>query len=354
MNKISNILIAVVLLVLYAGCSDSDDTSSVSALTVVKSDVEYPSEGGSGTILLKTTQAFEAVSNASWCTISVSETTINLTISPNLNVGARNALIVISAGNEKCQVNITQMGDMADCNIEGEHKFSLLGGIVNFEVNTHRNYTVSSEGGDGWLTFTDDSDGKIRVNVASGPYNLAEPRTATVTVAIGNVKWTGVFEQLPLAGEYVIRYIRDNGTQEGVCRLDITNTPDTYDVRYLSGVPITNAGGLPGKALYTDGKLAFPMGSQFLGYMNVTDYGQVPLYMYAYCKKGNIVLSDDLQYIAPLVLNAENQLELTFGDNGVWSNDGSLTVDGFYYACVKDGKIVKNWGSMTDIVMIHK
>lgn len=354
MNKIINILITVVLLVLYAGCSDSDDVSSVSTLKVVKSDVEYSSEGGSGAIILETAHAFEVETNVSWCTTVVSGTTINLTVSPNLNIGARNGLIVISTGNEKCQVNITQMGDMADCNIEGEYKFSLLGGTADFEVNTHRNYTVSSDSGDDWLTFTDDNNGKIRVVVASGPYDLAKPRTAAVTVAIGNVKWTGVFQQLPLAGEYSIRYMRDGGTQEGVCRLDITNTPDTYDVRYLSGVPITNGNGLPGKALYTDGKLAFPMGSQLLGYMNVTDYGSLPLYMYAYCKKGNIVLSDDLQYIAPLTLNAKNQVELTFGDNGVWSDDGSLTVDGFYYACVKDGNIVQNWGAMTDVVLTHK
>ena len=168
MNKIINILIAVVLLVLYAGCSDSDDVSSVNTLKVVKSDVEYSSEGGSGAIILETAHAFEVETNVSWCTAVVSGTTINLTVSPNLNVGARNGLIVISTSYEKCQVNITQMGDMADCNIEGEYKFSLLGGTADFEVNTHRNYTVSSDSGDDWLTFTDDNNGKIRVVVEIG------------------------------------------------------------------------------------------------------------------------------------------------------------------------------------------
>lgn len=354
MNKILNILITIVLLILFSGCSNDDEKSLVGALKIVKSDVLYLPEGGTGSIILETAQPFEAVSNVSWCVVSVSGTTINLAVSPNLSVISRNALIVITADNNRYQVDITQMGDMADSNITGDHRFSLLGGVAEFEVNTIRDYTVSTEGGEGWLTYTDNKKGKIQVKVAAGPYDLAESRTGTVTVSIGSVKWTGTFEQLPLAGEYVIRYIRNNATQEGICRLDITDTPDTYNVRYLSGVPITNGNGLPGKALFKDGKLAFPMGSQFLGYMNVENYGNVPLYMYAYCKSGSIVLGDDLQYIAPLVLNAEKQLELTFGDNGVWTEDGSLTVDGFYYACVKDGKIVKNWGAMTDVVMIHK
>lgn len=353
MNKILSILTTIVLLVLFAGCSDNDENISVDTLKVIKSDVEYSPEGGTGIIVLETTQAFEAVSSASWCTVSITGRNINLAVSPYLGIGSRNALIVISAGNEKRQVNITQMGDMANCSLEGSYKYSLMGGTADFEVNTLRDYTVYSEGGEGWLTFTDDRNGKIRVQIAAGPYNLEASRAATVTVAIGSSKWTATFEQLPLAGEYIIRYLRNNQTQEGVCRLDITATPDTYDVRYLSGVPITNASGLPGKAIFKDGKLAFPMGSQFLGYMKVND-DIVPLYMYAYCKSGNIALGDDLQYIAPLTINAKNQLELTFGDNGVWSEDGSLTVDGFYYACVKNGQIVANWGAMTDIVMFHK
>lgn len=352
MKKIHSILLFYIL-ALLAGCSDSDENLSVTTLKVIKSDVEFSMEGGNGSIVVEALQPVEAVSNASWCKASVSGTTINLTVEPNMSIEARNTLVIISSGNEKVQVGITQMGELADCNMEGKHVFSLMGGTADFEVNTYRAYTVTCEGGDGWLTFTDDKKGKVRVQIAPGAYNLETKQTATVTVAIGANKWTATFEQLPLAGEYIFQYNRDNKLNEGVCRLDITDTPDTYDVRFLSGVPITNGGGLPGKAIFANGKLAFPMGSQLLGYMNV-DGSTLPLYLYAYCKVGSIGFSDELQYIAPLAINAENQLELTFGDNGMWSEDGSLTVDGFYYACLKDGKIAKNWGAMTDVVMIHK
>lgn len=111
MKKTIFFLFTVVCTLAFAGCDD-DDTTVESSLEIVSSDIGFEAAGGSGSILLMTSEAsIKAVSNKSWLTIdSATPTTVSYTVAENTDALQRSAKITIAAGTASSEVTILQNG----------------------------------------------------------------------------------------------------------------------------------------------------------------------------------------------------------------------------------------------------
>ncbi|MDR1671406.1 MAG: hypothetical protein LBR57_02695 [Alistipes sp.] len=105
--------ISLILLSVLCFMSCDKDTSHrafmETQVTIVKSDVNFACEGGTGEILVDTGgEAVTATSNQTWCTTAVSGQTIKVTVGENYSLLSRSALITLRSGDKVNYVPVSQ------------------------------------------------------------------------------------------------------------------------------------------------------------------------------------------------------------------------------------------------------
>lgn len=77
-------------------------------LKVKEANIIFESEGGAGYIELMAPSTITAQSNSDWCTATVSGTTVNLSVEPNVGITGRSATITIHSEKESITVTALQ------------------------------------------------------------------------------------------------------------------------------------------------------------------------------------------------------------------------------------------------------
>ena len=348
MNKLYSILI-LTLCFFVAGCSDDDMDKTVdTTLKVIRADVDYTYEGGTGEIQVSALEAFTATSGEAWCKVAVSGDKVTVTVDKNTSLSSRTSLVTLTSGSEKAEVRITQLGDVFGCDMNGDYSFSLMGGKQEFVLHTSREYTITATGAEGWLTY-EVTDGYITVTALPTTPSVSS-RVGVITIKSGKNVWKGNFTQIGLAGAYKMTHTRNDGkTYDGECVFTAGQEAGVYNLK-CTGVPLGN--GVPFKAVYADGKLTIDFDNQYLGSISA-NY----IYLCAYDKRGFLAWGADIKYVAELKIDKNNVPYFQFGDVGSWED---ASVDGFYYAVFsnfmdKGGQFTgQNYGFATDITMYHK
>ena len=190
-------------------------------LQVVSSDLVFSPVGGSGTAVLNMSGA-SVTSNASWCQASVSGETVNVTVGEWGGLESRYALLTVSQGSEKLDINVMQYGvNMGGVELDSEITVYGEGGEYVYPCESNANVQVSSA--DAWLTPSL-VDGELKLNVAANPDKAT--RFGTVSIKVGNVVKEvsviqyPVFENTP---DWVVTY-SGNKTASGKEYSTLTNT----------------------------------------------------------------------------------------------------------------------------------
>lgn len=311
-------IITLILCLFWTGCSDDDNNADETLLKVVSSEVSFDCAGGTGSIDVASSMAISATSTEEWCQVAVDANKINVTVSPNLLISSRTAMVTISAGSEMTQVPVYQLGDIFDTNLTSTD-FTAKGGEVTFYVKS--NWKVEFEGVDEtWLSCNySAADQQVTITVAP----LAEGgkfRSNTIKVKSGTHEVSVTFTQINIVGKYAC-YINAGKDGYGTCLIEETEKDFLYKV-----TPSGSAYDAPYYAKYRDGQLAIYFG-QYLGPYKDETYPY--LYLCAYDKTGHLTWGNSIEYVAPInTVNIEGLMMLVFGDNGSWSGQ---KVDGFYY-----------------------
>lgn len=323
-------IMTLMFCVLVVGCSDDNNTGK-QLLKVVASEASFNCQGGTGTIRVESSTSISATSTEEWCQVAVSENVVNVTVSPNLSLGSRTAMVIIhSAGEEETKVPVYQSGDIFDATLKSTD-FTAKGGEVAFHVKS--NWDISFEGVDeAWITCTYSAKDE-QVTIKAAPLTVGgKYRTNTIKVKSGTHEIPVTFTQANMEGKYTC-YIDGGKTANGTCLIEETETAFLYKI-----TPTGSHFDAPYYAKYRKGEFVINFG-QYLGKGSDKTYPFVYLCSYD-GTKSNLSWGSAIEYVAPISsVDASGKMKLVFKDNGTWPG---FKVDGFYYALFTD--LLENGG----------
>lgn len=324
MNKICKILILISLTLFIVGCSDDDDNNDIQKLRIVKSDTEYASLGGTGTIEFEAIEAVVATSSQNWCKPTVSGNKISLNVDPNTDINGRHAAITIKSGDETAMVTITQLGTtfLVD---KTTLELPLAGGSDKIVYQSEKPVTVSVKPSDNWLSYNiNTSDNSITFTAIGG----SSDKSAEVEVSSGILKKTIIIRQVlsydDLVGDWTLTGL--NGS----------DAPVTNDVKIAVNVQ-GESFSLTGIAPAPTAKyiLTYNPQTKKIVFQNPTYFGRYDFtnlgtyYVFACIfspSTGNLTWNAAVQYEGTIDTGATN-ITYKFSDNGSWSGH---VAEGFY------------------------
>jgi hypothetical protein len=189
MKKILSLMILLAGVISFTACGDDDPTYNAPAQLSLKSaDAFYAAAGGTGTIVVNTSESITATSNVDWLTASVSGSTVTLTVAANDKLEGRSTNILLKSASASKEVNITQRGII----------YGLPDGLtyavadtanarVSIPVVQSASVTVTSL--TEWLTASFNSE-TSSIEVVAASNDVEEPRLGYVAFQTGNVKDT--------------------------------------------------------------------------------------------------------------------------------------------------------------------
>lgn len=171
------------------GCNDNK--SADFGVNIIRSDVEFDANGGTGTISFAATGVVSVRSDKEWLQIASTEPkSVSFTVSPCKDIMSRSAMIEITAGEKTEVVTVTQMGVVLDTPESFTVAPAKISTVLDLYVNT-TDLTVSSA--DSWANAKIEQ-GKLVVTPESNP-GRERRTTLTVTSNWKTVKVTLI--QLP-------------------------------------------------------------------------------------------------------------------------------------------------------------
>lgn len=113
MKKILSFMAFAVAMITFTACGDDNDwyrPSSERLLDVTSADVTFSPNAQAGEIVINSTEELSATSNAEWCTVSVDNNVVNVNVTWNNDIEARNAMVTVTGGERSVQVPVHQNG----------------------------------------------------------------------------------------------------------------------------------------------------------------------------------------------------------------------------------------------------
>lgn len=324
-------LICSILLFLFAGCDRSSDVTTYEelALDVVSSDVVFTAAGGTGSIVVGHAGAISAVSNASWCTVSVNGQRVTVNVPVYTDMSSRHALVTLTDGTYRNFVTVSQSGfdfilEKYDATIRA------TGGEIRIGYESEAPPTVSSP--ENWITGTiDHAQRQVVLTVA--PYSTPNiKRQADVTVSVGvqantiTVVQNGYIPSYSgFLGTYTMTYASSNAlpanrTLSSTVRVEAAGDGASY---YLKGILAPEDEALCNlKAIY-DADLGFVLKGHIMMVRpeTTTDFWWLP---YSMPIIGNYVSRSELgMYSADFVIDdGKGVVSFDLVEDGSWSGYG--------------------------------
>lgn len=220
MKKIFYFALIACLTGFVSACSDDgmdNPYRTDDALTVISNDVQIPSKGGSGAIVVDGNGTVTAESSIDWCSVSVNGNTVTFSAPANNSIESRNAFVTIKSGNKSTQVSVYQDGMVF---VLDNHTFSI--DDANNKLSTgvklsNGDLAVTTNSLTSWITGQYNPSTKmVELNVE--PNNSGLPRSGQLEVICNGYKEVITINQFDFAkdvlGEYYFVYSKNsNGTQ---------------------------------------------------------------------------------------------------------------------------------------------
>ena len=189
MKKLLSIMILLAGVISFTSCGNDDPTYNAPAQLSLKSvDAFYAAAGGTGTIVVNTSETITATSNVDWLTASVNGSTVTLTVAANNKLEGRSTNILLKSATASKEVNITQRGiiyGMPDGMLYALADTANAKVIIPVVQSAGVTVTSLTE----WLTASFNSEtGAIEVVATSN--DAEEPRFGYVAFQTGSVKDT--------------------------------------------------------------------------------------------------------------------------------------------------------------------
>ena len=174
----------------FTSCGDDDTTYTAPAQLELKSvDAFYEAAGGTGSIVVNSSETITAASNAEWLTVAVSGNTVNLTVAANDKLEGRSTNVILKTASASKEVNISQRGIIYGIPEGNEDGVFELDDAENAKlvlpVAQSAGLKVTSKAD--WLTATfNEETSSIEIVAASN--DDEEARTGLVEVQTGSIK----------------------------------------------------------------------------------------------------------------------------------------------------------------------
>ncbi len=200
MKKILLALAALSLVFLPVGCeSDEGDYDTLATVQVTASEITFQPQGGVGTVTFTSSGPVTVESSRSWCTASVSGSTINVTVDEYDGLENRYADIVIKSGDYSTRVTAHQYGYYFSLDgVKDSYHVEDVNGQVTLPL-THYNHKPAGVADVDWLSAVYEGENVI---IKAADNTTGKPRTGNVTIGnttIEIVQWS--FDSV-FAGEY--------------------------------------------------------------------------------------------------------------------------------------------------------
>lgn len=189
MKKILSLMVLLAGVTMFTSCGNDDATyTSTPKLEIVKADMMFESEGGTGSITINTSSAVTATTESQWLVLSVNGNQVTATASQNASLEGRSATITIKSGDAQTIVTATQKGSI----------YGIAGGM-EYELNDLADASatilvvqsagVTVESLTEWLTASFNSEASS-IEVVAKSNDSEEPRIGYVAFQTGSVKDT--------------------------------------------------------------------------------------------------------------------------------------------------------------------
>ena len=192
MKKILSLMVLLAGVISFTSCGDDDDATytAPAQLSLKSADAFYEAAGGTGSIVVNSSETITATSNVEWLTVSVSGNTVNLTVAANDKLEGRSTNVVLKTASASKEVNISQRGIIYGIpeGDAGDNTFTLddaENAKLVLPVAQSAGMTVTSQAE--WLTATfNEETSSIEIVAASN--DDEEARTGLVEVQTGSIK----------------------------------------------------------------------------------------------------------------------------------------------------------------------
>lgn len=201
---ITTLSAAALLLASFAACDDNDYVEPVSTLQIVESSCSFGDNGGTGFISLTSPTAITAKSSAAWCTVSVADKQVNVSVTPGVSIEARNALITVYNAKDSVNIPVYQSGFIFSFEANKAYGIDATGGSLDFTTKISQDYSTSAPE---WIHAEKTASG-LRLTFDANTGNDYRKGTFTLTTTGGATKSIN-FGQLGtngIAGNYTMTY----------------------------------------------------------------------------------------------------------------------------------------------------
>jgi hypothetical protein len=201
---IATLSAAALLLTGFAACDDNDFVEPVSTLQIVESSCSFDDNGGTGYISLTSPTAITAKSSADWCTVSVADKQVNVSVTPGVSIESRNALVTVYNAKDSVNIPVYQSGFVFSFDADNAYNVETAGGTLDFTAKISQDYSTSAPE---WIHAEKTASG-IRLTFDANTSEKYRKGTFTLTTAGGSTKKIA-FGQLGangIAGSYTMTY----------------------------------------------------------------------------------------------------------------------------------------------------
>ncbi|MBP5714201.1 MAG: BACON domain-containing protein [Prevotella sp.] len=194
MKKLLSIMILLAGVISFTSCSNDDPTYTAPAQLSLKSaDAFFEAAGGTGSIVVNSSEAITATSNVDWLTVAVSGNTVTLTVAANDRLEGRSTNVLLKSATATKEVNITQRGIIYGL-VEGNvyQMADTDNAKISIPVAQTTNVTVASL--TDWLTASFNS-ATSNIEIVAASNDTETERIGFVAIQTGVVKDTLVITQ---------------------------------------------------------------------------------------------------------------------------------------------------------------
>lgn len=176
MKKIFSLLITTLCL-FVAGCSDNENDSNIPELGIESSEVIFTAGGGEGKITVAVPNV-TAKADQEWFTVSVSGNVVKVVASENRDVNGRTGQVILTSGNLKRTVPVTQYGITIKTN---PSEIILAGAGDEQKVEIVCDIPVTVQASDSWISATQVGDSLI---IKAGANDAIKTRKGTIKLSV--------------------------------------------------------------------------------------------------------------------------------------------------------------------------
>jgi hypothetical protein len=207
-------------------------------LKVIEADVIFETLGGNGFIELMAPGPVTAQSNAEWCSVSVSGSTVNLVVEPNTSMGGRTATITIRSNGETIAVTAVQTASIMWLKDFKTSSLALMseGGTIATAVKS--SYPIKVDSKPDWITYKFENDSLYLTAEPSIPRKgsitfSSEGRTITYEIL--------QFSYAGLLGEWKLDYTNPSQSNQAETTTITFEEKTKNESFWLKGLIITGA-----------------------------------------------------------------------------------------------------------------